>query len=329
VNETVLSVEDLRVHFPTGRRDESIKAVDGASFAVGAGETFGVIGESGSGKSTLGRALVCLVKPTAGRVLHNGSDLSALAARDLRVRRRPYQIVFQDSDAALDPRMRIGESLREPLDTEGSMPRADREARLRHLLDRVGLDVQVLDAYPHMLSGGMKQRVNIARALALRPTLIVCDEVVASLDASIRADVLNLFADLQAEFKLTYVFITHDLDVVAHISDRIAVMYLGRLMEVGPTETLMAEPLHPYTRALLSSEPSLKPPSPGAARRLRLQGEIPSPIDPPSGCGFRTRCPIAAERCAREEPAFREFRPGHQVACHFAEPWAAQHQGGN
>jgi peptide/nickel transport system ATP-binding protein/oligopeptide transport system ATP-binding protein len=319
MNGAVLRVEDLHVHFPTATRGQTVKAVDGVSFDVTPGETFGIIGESGSGKSTLARALVCLMPPTAGRVLHAGRDPYTLSSRELRSHRRRYQIVFQDPDAALNPRMRIGASLHEPLDIAREGRPADRAARVHDLLDRVGLRPEVLRSFPHQLSGGMKQRANIARALALRPEVIVCDEVVAALDASIRAEVLNLFADLQRDFRLTYVFITHDLGVVAHIADRIAVMYLGRLMELGPTEQLMAAPLHPYTQALLSAEPAPLPAALRDSRRIRLVGEIPSPIDPPSGCRFRTRCPLAVERCAAEAPEWRDFGAGHFAACHFAE----------
>jgi oligopeptide/dipeptide ABC transporter ATP-binding protein len=318
VSGAILEVEGLHVHFPAAVRGQTVKAVDGVSFSVTSGETFGIIGESGSGKSTLARAMVCLLPPTAGRVLHAERDPYALPSREFRRHRRRYQIVFQDPDAALNPRMRIGASLREPLDVAGEGHLPDRAGRIRDLLDRVGLRPEVLRSFPHQLSGGMKQRVNIARALALRPEVIVCDEVVAALDASIRADVLNLFADLQRDFNLTYVFITHDLGVVAHIADRIAVMYLGRLMELGPTERLMAAPLHPYTQALLSAEPVPLPSALRDSRRVRLVGEIPSPVDPPSGCRFRTRCPLAVGRCAAETPEWRDFGAGHFAACHFA-----------
>jgi len=318
MNGAILEVENLRVHFPAAARGQTVKAVDGVSFCVTPGETFGIIGESGSGKSTLARAMVCLLRPTGGRVLHAGRDPYALPPRELRRHRRRYQIVFQDPDAALNPRMRIGASLREPLDVAGEGRCTERAERVGDLLDRVGLRPEVLRSFPHQLSGGMKQRVNIARALALRPEVIVCDEVVAALDASIRADVLNLFTDLQRDFCLTYVFITHDLGVVAHIADRIAVMYLGRLMELGPTDQLMAAPLHPYTQALLSAEPVPLPSALRDSRRIQLVGEIPSPIDPPSGCRFRTRCPLAVERCAAEAPEWRDFGGGHFAACHFA-----------
>ncbi len=316
----VLSVRNLKIHFPTPVRGETVKAVDDVSFAVRRGETFGIIGESGSGKSTLGRALVCLTTPTAGQVFHRGLDPFVLSRRDQRQHRRAYQIIFQDPNAALNPRMTIGASIREPMDIAGiGGSRGDRDKTVLTLLDRVGLRAEFAQRYPHELSGGQKQRVNIARALTTRPDVIVCDEVTAALDVSIQADILNLFADLQAEFGLTYVFITHDLGVVTHVSDRIAVMYLGRLMEVAPAEALAEMPLHPYTRALLSAEPV---PLPGTHRRngrIKLQGEIPSPIHPPAGCRFCTRCPQAEARCHTEEPSLRDVRAGHLVACHFVQ----------
>ncbi|MCX7274182.1 MAG: ATP-binding cassette domain-containing protein, partial [Burkholderiales bacterium] len=282
------------------------------------GETFGVIGESGSGKSTLGRALVMLLAPTAGGLRLAGTDPHALGAAALRRMRRDYQVIFQDPNAALNPRMTIGESVREPLDILGDLPAAERQQRARAVLERVGLGAEYAERYPHELSGGQKQRVNIARVLTLRPRLIVCDEVVAALDVSIQADMLNLFADLQREFGLTYVFITHDLGVVSHVSDRIAVMYLGRFVELADAQALADRPLHPYTQALLSSEPVPLPSSMRTAEKQVLSGEIPSPIHPPSGCRFRTRCPLAVDECATREPAWRQAAPGHWVACHFA-----------
>lgn len=318
----LLEVRDLRVHFPTRDRRQTVKAVDGISFSVHAGETFGVIGESGSGKTTLGRALVSLVPPTSGAILHDGVDPATLGAEARRAHRRDYQIIFQDSNAALNPRMRVLEAVLEPLRYAAAAAApaqgADAGRRALEMLARVGLTAEHGQRYPHQLSGGQKQRVNIARALMLRPRLIVCDEVVAALDLSIRGDVLNLFADLQREFGLTYVFITHDLSVVSHISDRIAVTYLGRVMELGPRASLTDRPLHPYTRALMSAEPLPLPSHLRTGRRIRLEGEIPSPVDPPSGCRFRTRCAHAEPRCAAEEPAWRELRPGHYAACHFA-----------
>ena len=314
----IVTVEDLHIRFLTQDKRETVKAVDGVSFSVNPGETFGVIGESGSGKSTLGRAVVCLLKPSDGRVLHGDTDPYTLSSAELRQRRRAFQIIFQDPNAALNPRMRIIDSIREPLDIIGGTSRAERNRRAMEMLDRVGLPAEFGARYPHELSGGQKQRINIARVLTVRPSLIVCDEVVAALDVSIRADILNLFADLQRAFGLTYLFITHDLGVVSHVSSRIAVMYLGRFMELGPAEALARRPFHPYTEALMSAEPIPLPSSMRETRRIILQGEIPSPTNPPSGCRFRTRCPSATDRCAAEEPVWREMEQGHFVACHFA-----------
>jgi peptide/nickel transport system ATP-binding protein/oligopeptide transport system ATP-binding protein len=318
VARPVIEVKDLRVLFPTHDRLQTVKAVDGVSFDIRAGETFGIIGESGSGKTTLGRSLVSLVAPTSGSVLHDGVDPATLGRAQLREHRRDYQIVFQDPHSALDPRMRIIESVTEPLEAAG---RRDRHANRRAAMDallRVGLAPEMAERYPHQLSGGQKQRANIARALTLQPKLIVCDEVVAALDVSIRGDILNLFADLQREFRLTYVFITHDLSVVEHISDRVAVTYLGKFMELAPTDSLISQPLHPYTQALMSAEPVPLPSYLRTEHRIPLEGEIPSPIDPPSGCRFRTRCRHAQPACAEDVPALRELRPDHWVACHFA-----------
>jgi ABC-type oligopeptide transport system ATPase subunit len=253
----ILTVEDLGIAFPGRQRHQVIQAVDGVGFGVRQGETFGVIGESGSGKSTLGRCIVCLVRPTSGRVLHDGEDPFALNTSELRQHRRAFQIIFQDPNAALDPRMTILDSVREPLDVAGIGSTQERRRRALTMLDRVALSPELASRYPHEISGGQKQRANIARALVLEPRLIVCDEVVAALDVSIQADMLNLFAELQREFSLTYVFISHDLRVVAHVSDRVAVMYFGKLVELGPAQALMNEPLHPYTQALLSAEPEL------------------------------------------------------------------------
>lgn len=317
----LVSVRDLHIRFATQDRQQTVKAVDGISFDVMPGETFGIIGESGSGKTTLGRALVSLLAPSEGTILHDGVDPLRLSASALRQHRRDYQIVFQDPHTALNPRQTVLASVCEPLEIAGGLNRAEREQRALDALARVGIAPEYAQRYPHMLSGGQKQRINIARVLTLRPKLIVCDEVVAALDVSIRGDVLNLFADLQREFGLTYVFITHDLSVVAHVSDRIAVTYLGRLMELGPTQAVGERPLHPYTEALMSADPL---PLPSHLRqqhqRIVLEGEIPSPIDPPSGCRFRTRCASAQPRCSAEVPEWRELRPAHWVACHFSRP---------
>jgi oligopeptide/dipeptide ABC transporter ATP-binding protein len=314
----ILTVEDVEIHFRGRKRGQVAKAVDRISFKVQPGETFGVIGESGSGKSTIGRGIVCLLKPTAGRILHDGKDPFALSKSELRQHRRSFQIIFQDPNAALDPRMTIFESVREPLEISGIGTAAERNAKTHAMLEKVALSRELVGRYPHEISGGQKQRANIARALVLEPKLIVCDEVVAALDVSIQADMLNLFADLQKEFKLTYVFISHDLRVVAHISDRVAVMYAGKIVELGPADAIMAKPLHPYTQALLSAEPEPVPAHLRNNVRIVLKGEIPSPLAPPSGCRFHTRCPHAVGECSSRVPEWRELEPGRFVACHFA-----------
>ncbi len=313
----VLSVQDLKVHYPVGRH-QHLKALDGVSLAVQPGETFGIIGESGSGKSTLGRILVCLEEPTSGHVRHRDIDPYILSPRALRRHRRAFQIIFQDPNAALNPRRTILQSVREPLDAQDEGSRADRDERSLALIERVGLYRSQAYRYPHELSGGQKQRANIARALVLRPSVIICDEVVAALDLSLQSAILNLFAELQREFGLTYIFITHDIGVVSHISDRVAVMYLGRFVELGPVAAVTDTPRHPYTQALLAAEPVALPRTMRPQKREVLSGEIPSPIDPPSGCRFRTRCPRADAQCAAVEPAWREAAAGHWVACHYA-----------
>jgi oligopeptide/dipeptide ABC transporter ATP-binding protein len=315
----ILTVENLEIAFPGRRRGQVIQAVDNVSFTVRQGETFGIIGESGSGKTTVGRALVCLIRPTAGSIRHFGEDPFALPAKALRRHRRSYQIIFQDPNAALDPRMTIFQSVREPLDVARVGTRRERERKALEALDHVALGPEMAARYPHEISGGQKQRANIARALVLEPRLIVCDEVVAALDVSIQAEMLNLFADLQRDFHLTYVFITHDLRVVAHISDRVAVMYFGKLVELGPATALMNAPLHPYTKALLSAEPEPVPAHMRNRERIVLQGEVPSPVDPPTGCRFHTRCPLAQPLCSQHDPEWRELAPGRLVACHFAK----------
>jgi oligopeptide/dipeptide ABC transporter ATP-binding protein len=315
----ILSVEALEIAFAGRRRNQRIQAVDQVGFTVRQGETFGIIGESGSGKTTLGRALVCLVRPTKGSIHHFGEDPFALGAAALRRHRRAFQIIFQDPNAALDPRMTILRSVREPLDVARLGTRRERERKALETLDRVQLSPELAHRYPHEISGGQKQRANIARALVLEPILIVCDEVVAALDVSIQAEMLNLFADLQRDFALTYVFISHDLRVVAHIADRVAVMYFGKLVELGPAAAIMTTPLHPYTKALLSAEPEPVPARLRNRERIVLEGEVPSPLAPPSGCRFHTRCPMAAPVCSAREPEWRELASGRFVACHFAE----------
>jgi oligopeptide/dipeptide ABC transporter ATP-binding protein len=315
---SAISVRGLRVLFPTRIGGDTVKAIDGVDFDVHAGETLGVIGESGSGKTTLGRALVSLISPSEGQILHDGVDPGTLRGSRLRAHRRGYQIVFQDPNAALNPRMTILDSVIEPAAIAKEGDSNSRYKGALGLLARVGLSQELAGRYPHQLSGGQKQRVNIARVLMLRPKVIVCDEVVAALDVSIRGDILNLFADLQREFGLTYVFITHDISVVSHVSDRIAVTYLGKLMELGPAEDVIERPLHPYTQALLSAEPQPLPSALRSNRRIVLEGEVPSPVAPPSGCRFRTRCPAARPLCADSIPTWRELRRGHHVACHFS-----------
>ncbi|NDW07377.1 ABC transporter ATP-binding protein [Jiella pacifica] len=314
----VVTVDDVTVRFPLGQK-RFLTAVDAVSLAVTQGETFGLIGESGSGKSTLGRSIVCLEKPTTGRVLHGEIDPYGLKSKALRLHRRQYQIIFQDPSAALDPRMTILKSVREPLDVLAEKPRRERDAIAMEMLERVGLDGGFADRYPHQLSGGQKQRACIARVLTLQPSLIVCDEAIAALDVSIQADILNLLADLQTEFGLTYFFISHDIGVVEHIADTVAVMYLGQIVEIAPAEVLADGYRHPYTEALLSAEPVALPSHMRSDRRIVLEGELPSPVKPPSGCRFRTRCRYATERCAAEAPPLRELAPGHRAACHYAE----------
>jgi peptide/nickel transport system ATP-binding protein/oligopeptide transport system ATP-binding protein len=319
----ILRVENLDITFAGRRRGQGVRAVEGVSFTVQAGETFGVIGESGSGKSTVGRCIVCLLPPTAGTISHMGENPFALSAGELRRHRRTYQIIFQDPNAALDPRMSILDSVREPLDVARIGTREERDRKAMAMLERVALSREMGGRYPHELSGGQKQRANIARALVLEPRLIVCDEVVAALDVSIQADMLNLFADLQREFDLTYVFISHDLRVVGHVSDRVGVMYFGKLVELGLSEDIMQRPLHPYTEALLSAEPEPVPAHLRDKQRIVLTGEIPSALNPPGGCRFHTRCPRAQPKCTTDEPEWRELLPGRFVACHFAEDMMA------
>jgi len=320
---SLLAVEQLRVHFPhqvggfLRRRTVPLKAVDGISFALQPGETLGIVGESGCGKSTLGRAILHLLEPTGGRVVWQGEDLGALDAGDLRRRRRAMQIIFQDPLASLNPRMTIGDIIAEPLIThEPQHSRTEVRDRVRDIMARTGLLPQMINRYPHEFSGGQCQRIGVARAMILNPKLIVCDEPVSALDVSIQAQIINLLMELQRTFGLSLLFISHDLSVVRHISQRILVLYLGRMMELADSASLYREPRHPYTRALISAVPVADPKRERAKRRIVLQGELPSPIDPPSGCVFRTRCPLAVEVCAREAPPVERVDDGHQVACH-------------
>jgi len=316
----LLTVKDLVVQFPVrGNRKALVHAVDGVSFEIYPKETFGLIGESGSGKSTVARAISRLIKPVSGSITLGDVRLDELTARQLRRHRHRFQMIFQDPNEALDPRMTVRSSIAEPMRIQGHIDRAFERKTVDELLERVGLDPEHGDRHPHELSGGQRQRVNIARALTLNPELLICDEVVSALDVSIQADILNLFTRLQAELDLSYLFITHDLSVVAHISDRIGVMYLGRLMEISPTEDLVARPGHPYSEALLSAEPQAMPSTHRTDDRIILQGELPSPITPPSGCVFHTRCQYATDRCRNEVPVLRITAPNRWVACHHTD----------
>jgi oligopeptide/dipeptide ABC transporter ATP-binding protein len=322
--EVLLDVRNLVKHFTVGGgvfggRAGTVRAVDGVSFTLKRGETLGLVGESGCGKTTTGRCILQLERPTSGQVIFEGQDLAKLSDADVRPFRRRMQVIFQDPYASLNPRMTVGQILAEPLAVHGLVPdRNGRRTRVRELLTRVGLLPQHADRYPHQMSGGQRQRVGIARALAVEPSLIVCDEPVSALDVSIQAQIINLLEDLQSEFGLTYLFIAHDLAVVRHISDRVAVMYLGKIAELTDRQQLYESPRHPYTRALLDAVPIPDPVLEAERTHSVLTGEVPSPLNPPSGCVFHPRCPIAIDRCRREVPPLREVAPGHRAACLLA-----------
>jgi oligopeptide/dipeptide ABC transporter ATP-binding protein len=316
----LIEVIDVKKHFPIrkgilGRTVGNVLAVDGISFAINEGETLGLVGESGCGKTTVARTVLRLIEPTSGQIKVRGQDISGLSKSEMRPLRRQMQIVFQDPFSSLNPRIRVGKIVGEPLKVHNVGDKRERRERVAQLFQRVGLRPEQIDNYPHQFSGGQRQRVSIARALALDPGFIVADEPVSALDVSIQAQVINLLMDLQRELGLSYLFVSHNLAVVEHISHRVAVMYLGRIVEYADKVSLFANPLHPYTEALLAAVPL---PDPSLSRpRHRVTGDVPSPINPPSGCHFHPRCPIAEARCKTERPALREVAPGHQVSCHL------------
>ncbi|NMC29615.1 MAG: dipeptide ABC transporter ATP-binding protein [Pelolinea sp.] len=320
--EVILHVEDLKMHFPIKRGVIQrtvgyVHAVDGVTFDVYKGETLGLVGESGCGKTTAGRTILQLYKPTAGKVVFEGKDLVQLKSEEMRQTRRKIQMIFQDPYASLNPRMTVEEIIGEPLLVHNIEHGKEIRDHVKDLLELVGLNPAYVDRYPHEFSGGQRQRIGVARSLALKPDLIVCDEPISALDVSIQAQVVNLLEDLQKELGLTYLFIAHDLSMVRHISNRVVVMYLGILVEMADRKTLYENPLHPYSIALLSAVPIPDPKIEEKRKRIILEGDVPSPINPPSGCRFRTRCPLAQSICAEQRPEWKEVEPGHYVACHF------------
>lgn len=319
--DLLVEVNNLFKHFRVSGSRDVVRAVDGVSFEISRGETLGLVGESGCGKSTLGRCLIRLQEPTAGEVVIAGKNISSLRGGELRRMRRQIQIIFQDPYASLNPRMNVFSLVSEPLKIHDSQSKSELKDRVAELLSKVGLDPGYMSRYPHEFSGGQRQRIGIARALALNPDFIVCDEPVSALDVSVQAQVVNLLQDLQSEFGLTYLFISHGLAVVEHISDRVAVMYLGKIVEIADAGELYRRPLHPYTIALLSAIPIPEPKA--KRRRIILSGDVPTPVNPPSGCRFRTRCPVAIPECALTEPPLVDVFPGHEVACIRAEEIAA------
>jgi oligopeptide transport system ATP-binding protein len=329
VSASLVEVEDLYKYFPihaglTSRHVADVRAVDGVSFTIERGETLGLVGESGSGKTTVGRLLLRLLPETKGKIRFDGADVLGMSRTDLRRLRRNVQIIFQDPFASLNPRMTVGDAIAEPLRIHGIARGKGVEERVTELLRQVGLRPYHANRFPHEFSGGQRQRVGIARALAVDPKFIVCDEPVSALDVSIQAQVINLLEDLQKQLGLTYLFIAHDLSVVRHISTRVAVMYVGKIVETADRDALYVNPLHPYTQALLSAIPIPDPVLEKRRKRIVLTGDIPSPVNPPSGCRFHTRCPIAFERCTTEEPAFKAYGPGHFAACHWVEEHGGQ-----
>ena len=320
----LVEVRDLKMHFPIfggilRRQKGAVKAVDGVSFDIYEGETLGIVGESGCGKSTCGRAVLRLYEATAGSITINGQDIATLGQEELRKRRPMMQMVFQDPQASLNPRMTVAGIIGEPLDEHTDWPRQKKLERIYELMDAVGLNRDFANRYPHAFSGGQRQRIGIARALALNPKFIVCDEPIAALDVSIQAQVVNLLEELQEQFNLTYMFISHDLSMVRHIADRVAVMYLGVIVELAPVQALYDRPMHPYTEALLSAVPEPDPSLESRKERVVLKGDVPSPANPPKGCNFCTRCPKVMDICREVPPETREVAPGHFAACHLLD----------
>ena len=321
-NNSLLKVDGLVKHFPITRgifrkQVGTVKAVDGISFEIKERETLGLVGESGCGKSTTGRLILQLLQATSGKVFFKEHELTAISKKELRKQRPQMQMIFQDPQDSLNPRMTVGSIISEPLLEHQSLHAKQRQERVEYLLKSVGLDPNVTNRYPHEFSGGQRQRIGIARALALSPDFIVCDEPIAALDVSIQAQVINLLEDLQEEFGLTYLFISHDLSMIRHIADRVAVMYLGRIVEIAASQELYSRPTHPYTKALLSAVPLNDPVLEKKRKRTILSGDVPSPADPPSGCHFSTRCPVAEDNCFKIAPEWREISSSHRVACHL------------
>lgn len=314
--KALISIQHLKKYFPMGK-GTVLKAVDDVSFDIYEKETFGLVGESGCGKTTLGRTVMKLYEPTAGKILFEGTDIAPLKKKQLAVFRKDMHMIFQDPYSSLDPKMTVSEIIIEAMKNDDSIRPADRKKRALELLETVGLNSDHQNRFPHEFSGGQRQRIGIARSIAANPKFIVCDEPISALDVSIQAQVVNLLKDLQKKYGLTYLFIAHDLSMVQYISDRVGVMYLGKLVELADSDTLYAHPLHPYTSALMSAIPIPDPDLEQSKKRIVLSGEVPSPINPPSGCTFRTRCPKATERCAKECPALREIEKGHFAACHL------------
>ena len=321
-NNTLLKVDGLVKHFPITRgifrrQVGTVKAVDGISFEIKGRETLGLVGESGCGKSTTGRVILQLLEATAGKVFFKEHELTSISKTDLRKQRPQMQMIFQDPQDSLNPRMTVGSIISEPMLEHQRLKKKQRQERVEQLLNSVGLDPNVTNRYPHEFSGGQRQRIGIARALSLSPDFIICDEPIAALDVSIQAQVINLLEDLQEEFGLTYLFISHDLSMIRHIANRVAVMYLGRIVELASSQELYSRPVHPYTKALLSAVPLHDPVMEKKRKRTILTGDVPSPADPPSGCHFSTRCPIAEDNCFKIAPEWREISSGHNVACHL------------